>query len=235
MGSYFGEFVGSCLLIVFGNGVVANVLLNASKGKHGGWIVIAFGWAMGVFIAVYIAAPSSGAHLNPAVSLGLAMAGKFSWSQLPAYVAAQVSGAATGAMLVWAVYRDHFNQTDNKDEILACYCTAPAIYNPLQNLFVEAFATFVLIMGIFHLTASSQSLGSLDALPVALLVLGLGLSLGGPTGYAINPARDLGPRIAHFILPMKYKGSSEWHYAWVPVVGPLLGASAAIIFYLSYN
>ncbi|MDZ4704794.1 MAG: MIP/aquaporin family protein [Saprospiraceae bacterium] len=229
--SFLGELIGTAILILLGNGVVANVLLKDSKGNHGGWVVITLGWAMAVFVAVYVAAGSSGAHLNPAVTVALAIAGKFSWADVPVYVAAQLIGAMIGAMLVWMAYKKHYDATDDAGIIQATFCTAPAISNPFYNFLTEVIGTFVLIFGVLHIAAPQASLGALDALPVALLVLGIGLGLGGPTGYAINPARALGPRIIHALLPIKGKAGSNWKYSWVPVAGPLAGgALAALIF-----
>lgn len=231
MNILIGETLGSALLIVFGNGVVANVVLNKSKGHQGGWMVITMGWAMAVFIAVYCVAGYSGAHLNPAVSLALAIIGKLSWTLLPLYIGAQLLGCLIGGILVWAIYRDHFKVTEDAAGIQACFCTKPAIQNYSQNFITEALATLIFILGVLLLTKSDQGLGSLDALPVALLVLGIGLSLGGPTGYAINPARDLGPRIAHALLPITNKGSNDWPYAWVPIAVPLAGAIGGSLLY----
>lgn len=235
MSPFLAEFTGTALLILLGNGVVANVVLNKSKGNGGGWIVITFGWAIGVFVGVYVAAASSGAHLNPAVTIADAVKSG-DWSKAPVYLAAQFLGAMAGSLLMWLAYRSHFDESTDADLKQAVFCTAPAINNPLNNLITETIGTFVLIYGAFSISGAkmndtSFSLGALDALPVALLVLGIGLSLGGPTGYAINPARDLGPRIMHFILPIKNKGNSNWGYSWVPVVGPIIGAViAALVF-----
>lgn len=227
MNSFTGEIIGTFLLILFGNGVVANVLLEKSKGHLGGWIVISFGWAMAVFIGVFVASKASGAHLNPAVTFALAIIGKISWSDVPQYVAAQMIGAMLGSTAVWAAYKQHFTLTENIDAKRAVFCTAPAIRNGLANFVTEVIASFALVLAILFIIAPSNSLGALDALPVALLVLGIGLSLGGPTGYATNPARDLGPRIMHSILPLGKKGNSDWEYAWVPVAGPLVGGGVA--------
>lgn len=227
MTPFVAEIIGTALLIIFGDGVVANVLLTRSKGNGGGWIVITMGWAMGVFVAVYSVAGFSGAHLNPAVTIGLAVAGKFDWASVPVYITAQFIGAMLGAFIVWIAYRQHFNETKEQDLQLAVFCNAPAIKSPFNNLLTEIIGTFVLVFGVLLIIPPSNSLGALDALPVALLVLGIGLSLGGPTGYAINPARDLGPRIMHAILPIKGKGSSDWGYSWVPVLGPVLGGALA--------
>ncbi len=232
MTPFVAEIVGTAILILLGDGVVANVLLNKSKGNSAGWLVINMGWAMGVFVAVYSVAPFSGAHLNPAVTLALATVDKFSWADVPLYIGAQFIGAMLGALLVWIAYRQHFNETNDASLKLAVFCNAPAIRSPLDNIFTEIIGTFILIFGVLHIVSPSNSLGALDALPVALLVLGIGLSLGGPTGYAINPARDLGPRIMHAILPIRGKGSSDWSYSWVPVVAPIIGALLAAGFFL---
>jgi len=229
MNALLAEFIGTAFIILLGDGVVANVVLQKTKGHNGGLIVIAFGWAIAVFGAVYIAAPYSGAHLNPAVTIALAFAGKFEWSLVAPYMLAQLAGAFTGAVLVWITYRQHFTATDDADAKMAVFCTSPAIRNPFNNLVTEIIATFALILGVLYIVAPATSLGALDALPVALLVLGIGLSLGGPTGYAINPARDLGPRIAHFILPIAGKRDSDWSYSWIPVTGPIIGAILAAI------
>ena len=231
MTAFTGEIVGTAILIILGDGVVANVLLNKTNGFNSGWIVITTGWAMAVFTAVLVSAPSSGAHLNPAVTIALAFAGKFSWSLVPQYILAQMLGAMLGALIVWIAYKQHFEVTDDKDAKLAVFCTAPAIRNPVFNLLTEIIGTFVLASGALAMTKPATTLGTLDALPVALLILGIGLSLGGPTGYAINPARDLGPRIVHFILPIKNKRDSDWGYSWIPVVGPIIGALLAVYFF----
>lgn len=228
MSPFAGEFIGMALLFLMGGGVVANVVLNKTNGQNSGWIVITFGWAMGVFIGVYSAtALGSKGHLNPAVTIALAATGKFSTSLVSTYLLAQFAGAITGAVLVWLAYFKHFSETDNAELKKAIFCTAPSIRSPFHNLITEAIGTFVLMFGVLAFTPSMHTLGTLDALPVALLVLGIGLSLGGPTGYAINPARDLGPRIAHFILPIPGKRDSDWAYSWVPVAGPIVGALAA--------
>ncbi len=227
MSPFLGELSGTALLIILGEGVVANVILNKTKGNGGGWIVIAFGWAMAVYIGVFVAAPFSKAHLNPAVTLAFAFLGKLAWSKVPVYIAAQLLGAMAGSGLMWLTYRLHFNATTDPDTKMAAFCTSPAIRHMPSNLITEIIGTFVLIFGVLYIAAPANSLGALDALPVALLVLGIGLSLGGPTGYAINPARDLGPRIMHAILPIPGKRDSDWAYAWVPVVGPAIGALLA--------
>ena len=228
MSGFIGEFIGTALLITLGCGVVANVVLDKTKGQNGGWIVITFGWAMAVFLGVYASNSLGGSgHLNPAVTIALAIFSDFESEMILSYVAAQMLGAFAGAVITWLVYRQHFDATQDAGAKLAVFSTGPAIRNPLYNVITETVGTFVLVFGALAMSQPASSLGTLDALPVALLVLGIGLSLGGPTGYAINPARDLAPRIAHFILPMKNKGSSDWNYAWVPVVGPLIGALLA--------
>jgi glycerol uptake facilitator protein len=238
MSEFTSEFIGTMLVILLGTGVVANVVLKGTKGNSSGWMAITTGWALAVFVGVVFAAPYSGAHLNPAVTLGLALAGKFAWSKVGIYILAQVLGSFVGSILMWVVYRDHFNLTADAELQLAVFSTGPAIHNRVFNLLSEIVGTFVLIFVIFYFTdaelkgqKSPIGLGSLGALPVAFLVWAIGLSLGGTTGYAINPARDIGPRIAHSILPFKVKGSSQWKYAWIPVIGPLIGAAiAALVF-----
>jgi glycerol uptake facilitator protein len=232
MSPFFGEFIGTALLILLGDGVVANVVLNKTKGNNGGWIVITFGWAIAVFIAVFVSSHFSKAHLNPAITVAMAyLENNFSWSDVPVYIGGQLAGAMAGAFMVWLNYRLHFDATTDADAKLAVFCTGPAIRNPVTNLIAEITGTFVLVFGVLYIAAPSSSLGALDALPVALVVLGIGLSLGGTTGYAINPARDLGPRIMHFILPIQNKRDSDWSYAWIPVVGPLIGGLiAALVF-----
>jgi len=235
MNVYIAEFIGTALMICFGSGVVANVVLNQTKGNNGGWMVITAAWAFGVFIGVVVAGPYSGAHLNPAVSLGLAIAGKFDWALFPGYAASQVLGAMLGSALAWLTYKDHFDSTSDPALKFAPFATAPAIRNLPSNLFSEILGTLVLIMVILYSTEPSLlqdevvpiGLGSLGALPVAILVWGIGLALGGTTGYAINPARDLGPRIMHHLLPIQGKAKTDWGYAWVPILGPIIGASIA--------
>lgn len=238
------EFIGTALLVLLGNGVVANVVLPKTKGNGSGWIIITFGWAMAVFVAVWCAEPISGAHLNPTVTVGLAAVGKFAWEQAPGFIAAQLIGAIVGAALVFLFYHDHYAASDDPDAKLATFATAPAIRNLPSNFLSEAVGTFVLVFAVLLAVTPSIirsemvdpgapglkiGLGSLGALPVGLLVLSIGLSLGGTTGYAINPARDLGPRIAHALLPVPGKRDSDWGYALVPVVGPLVGAIAAVV------
>ncbi len=235
------EFVGTTLLVLFGDGVVANVVLARTKGNGGGWIVIATGWALAVFIGVFVSQASSGAHLNPAVTLAMAQAGKFAWSKVAGYLAAQMLGGIAGGVLVFLHYREHFEATADASAKLGCFCTAPNIRGIPQAFLCEVIGTFALVFPVFLMTDAkiklpvapggisevTIGLGTLGALPVGLLVFAIGLSLGGPTGYAINPARDLGPRIAHALLPIPGKRDSDWAYSWVPVVGPLAGAALA--------
>jgi glycerol uptake facilitator protein len=243
MKPFIAEFVGTALLVLLGNGVVANVLLPKTKGNNAGWIVITFGWGMAVFVAVWCVGPISDAHLNPAVTLGVTLAGLFEIGDAIQYVAAQLTGAIVGACLVYAFYHDHYAASDDPDAKLATFATAPAIRNPPRNLLSEIMGTTVLVLAgllsidpFLEVTAAEAAnqkigLGALGALPAGLLVFSIGLSLGGTTGYAINPARDLGPRIAHEFLPVPGKRDSDWDYAWIPVIGPLLGAVAAVILF----
>ncbi|MCF8224885.1 MAG: aquaporin family protein [Bacteroidales bacterium] len=245
MNELIAEFIGTFLLVLLGNGVVANVVLKGTKGNNSGWIVISWGWGLAVFIGVTVAGPVSGAHINPAVTLGLALSGLFSWSSVPLFILAQVMGAMGGALTVWLFYRDHFEVTKDNEGILACYSTVPAIPNRTNNFLSELIGTFVLVFVILYISEpildlpgvedAKIGLGTLGALPVALLVTAIGLSLGGTTGYAINPARDLGPRIMHAILPMKYKGSSRWDYSLIPVFGPFAGAVAAALLFIIHQ
>lgn len=232
MNAYIAEFIGTALLIVFGNGGVANVLLLKTKGHNAGWLTITMGWGLGVFVAVFCVAPFSGAHINPAVSVALAIAGRFEWALVPGYVLSQFAGGALGATLVWLFYIDHFKVSKIEAEKLAIFCTGPAIRNKMSNLFSEVFGTFVLVFGVLYIATPEVGLGALDALPVGLLVLVIGISLGGTTGYAINPARDLPPRLMHQLLPIPGKGDSDWGYSWIPVVGPILGGGLAAATYL---
>jgi len=238
MNEFTAELIGTMILILLGNGVVANVILKGTKGNSGGWIAITTGWALAVYVGVVIAGPYSGAHLNPAVTLSLAIAGKFAWSKVGLFILAQLIGSILGAVLVWLVYRDHFNTTNDANTEMAVFCTAPAIKNRVFNLLSEIVGTFVLVFVIFYFTNAEMGetktrigLGSLGALPVAFLVWSIGLSLGGTTGYAINPARDFGPRIAHAFLPLKEK-CSDWTYAWVPIIGPFIGGAIAAVLFL---
>ena len=229
---YIGEFFGTMMLLILGCGVVANVLLQQTKGHRSGWIVITFGWAMGTFVGVYTAVHLGGSgHLNPAITLAMAIFRDFDRLLVLPYIFAQMSGAIVGSSIVWAMYKQHFDVTEDPDHIRAVFCNTPAIRHTSYNLLTEILATFVLTFGALTLSPSTDALGTLNALPVALLVLGIGLSLGGPTGYAINPARDFGPRIAHFLLPIKTKGHSDWSYSWIPVAGPVAGAILAAFIY----
>ncbi len=235
MNAFFAEFFGTAMIIVFGGGVVANVLLNKTKGNNSGWIVITFGWAVGVFTGVLIAAPVSGAHLNPAVTIALTLAGKFSFSLLPMYICAQLLGSMFGAILVWLAYKKHFDATDDADLKLAVFCTSPNIRSYWYNVVTEVIGTYVLTLAVLYMAKPDVGLGSLNALPVSIVVLGLGLSLGGPTGYATNPARDLGPRLMHSILPIPFKRDSDWKYSWVPIVGPVIGAILSAAMYVFFG
>ena len=238
MSPFVAEFVGTTVLLLLGNGVVANVVLTDTKGHNSGWMVITTAWALAVYVGVVIAGPVSGAHLNPAVTLGLALAGKFAWALVPSYVLAQLLGGAFGAFLVWLLYKDHFDRTTEPGLKLAVFCTGPAIRNHTRNFINEVVGTLVLMLTIFYIAGAEMTathaaigLGSVGGLPVALLVWVIGLALGGTTGYAINPARDLAPRLMHALLPIKGKGGSEWGYAWIPVVGPLTGAALAALLF----
>lgn len=229
MTTTLAEFLGTLILILLGNGVVANVVLKQTKGHNSGWIVITAGWACAVAVAVYCTAAISGAHLNPAVTVGLASIGKFPWADVPAYIAAQMAGAAAGAVLVWLSYLPHWRATDDAGGKLAVFCTGPAIRHTVGNMVCEVIGTALLVLGVLavlapaNLPPESSFDKALAPALVGLIVLAIGLSLGGPTGYAINPARDLGPRLVHAILPIPGKGGSDWNYAWIPVVGPVLG------------
>lgn len=231
MSPFVSEFIGTAVIVTLGDGVVANVILHKTKGNNGGLIAITVGWMVAVFVGVFISAKASGAHLNPAVTIALACLHKFSWGLVPLYIIAQVTGAMAGALLVWAAYKKHFDETSDKDLVLAVFCTAPSIRSAAHNFISELIGTFIFMLAVFFIVSPSNSLGALDALPVALLVLGIGLSLGGPTGYAINPARDLGPRIVHALLPIRHKRDSDWSYSWIPVIAPITGGVLAAITY----
>jgi len=238
-----GEFVGTMLLIVLGDGVVANVLLAKSKGQGSGWIVITTGWAFAVFVAVAIVAGVSGAHINPAVTIGLAAVGAFPWSSVPGYLVAQMLGAFAGAVVVWLAYLPHWKETPDGELKRAVFCTAPAIRCAPANFACEVIGTFVLIFAVLAFKGAFEKplsgaaipldLGAMGAIPIALVVWSIGLSLGGPTGYAINPARDLGPRLAHAILPIPGKAGNDWAYAWIPVLAPIVGSLLAVGAYLA--
>ena len=244
MQTLLAEAVGTLLLVLLGDGVVANVVLNRTKGQNGGWIVITVGWGIAVATAVYAVGRISGAHLNPAVTIGLAAIGSFSWSEVPGYIAAQLVGGFVGGVLVWLAYLPHWGATQDPKAKLAVFSTGPAISNTIGNVIAEIIGTAVLLFGILAIAANAQTLSKpgdvdlsfvfsrgLQPLLVGVLVLGIGLSLGGPTGYAINPARDLAPRIVHAILPIPGKGDSDWGYAWIPVIAPIIGGVLGALAY----
>lgn len=230
MTPFLGEVFGTMILIIFGGGVVAGVVLKHSKAEASGWIVVTFGWAMGVAMAIYAVGQFSGAHINPAVTISLAVIGEFPWSRVPGYVLAQILGAFIGAVVVWLHYYPHWEKTESQAAKLAVFSTDPAIIHTPSNLMSEIIGTFVLVLGVLAIGANEFTQG-LNPLIIGLLILAIGLSLGGTTGYAINPARDLGPRLAHHLLPVAGKGGSNWKYAWVPIVGPLIGGVAGGLFY----
>ncbi|MED0702232.1 MULTISPECIES: MIP/aquaporin family protein [Aeribacillus] len=230
MSAFLGELIGTMILIVFGGGVVGGVVLKKSKAENSGWIVITMGWGLAVAMAAYAVGQFSGAHLNPAVTIGLAAIGSFPWSDVPTYIIAQMIGAFIGAVIVYLHYLPHWQATDDQGAKLAVFSTDPAIKNPAANLLSEVIGTFILLLGLLALGANKFAEG-MNPFIVGFLIVAIGLSLGGTTGYAINPARDLGPRIAHFILPIPGKGSSNWGYAWIPVVGPIIGGTYGALFY----
>ena len=237
MSKFSAELIGTMILIVLGDGVVANVVLSKSKGQNSGWIVITAGWALGVAVAVYLVNSISGAHLNPAVTVGLAAIGQIEWRIVPVYLTAQMVGAFLGGAIVWLAYLPHWEATADQGTKLAVFCTAPAIRKPALNLITEIVGTFVLVLGVLailspkNLVPNSGFDTGFAPFLVGILVWSIGLSLGGPTGYAINPARDLGPRLAHYLLPIAGKGHSDWTYAWVPIVGPVIGGVLGALFY----
>jgi glycerol uptake facilitator protein len=240
MQAYIAEFIGTMILIILGDGVVAGVLLRNSKAENSGWIVITFGWGMAVAVAVYCVFQFSGGYINPAVTIAAAVTGGLEWAVVPGYIIAQFLGAFVGAVIVWLAYLPHWPETEDAGLKLGVFCTAPAIYNTPANVVTEIIGTFMLVFGVFGIFAYSGEVGgsaaALNPLLVGLLVLGIGLSLGGPTGYAINPARDLGPRIAHAVLPIAGKGGSDWGYSWIPVVGPIIGGIiGAVLFTLLFG
>lgn len=237
MSAVLAELIGTMILILLGDGVVANVVLKQTKGNSSGWIVITAGWAFAVAVAVYCTIAISGAHLNPAVTLGMAVIGKFDWALVPGYIAAQVVGAFLGAVLVWLAYLPHWRATDDQGSKLGVFCTAPAIRHTAGNLICEIIGTAMLVLGVLAILSPANLLpgsgfdkGFAPAL-VGMLVWAIGLSLGGPTGYAINPARDFGPRIAHLLLPIPGKGGCDWGYAWIPIMGPVIGGIAGALLY----
>ena len=239
---YLFEFIGTLVLVLLGDGVCAATSLNYSKAKGAGWVVIALGWGLAVMMGVLIAGPVSGAHLNPAVTLGLAIAGVFSWKLVFGYIVAQMLGGFVGAVLVWVFYKDHYKATaDQPDTILGTFCTMPAISNPWRNVVCEVIATCVLVFVIlalgtngnaFVIGSTAASTGAIGSWPVTCLIMSIGMSLGGTTGYALNPARDLSPRCAHAVLPIDGKRDSGWSYSWIPVAGPMIGAVLAAALYL---
>ena len=246
MTSFLAELIGTMLLLLMGGGVVANVCLNKSKGHGAGWLAITTAWALGVFIGVVVAGPYSGAHLNPAVTIAFAIAGSFPWAQVVPYIVAQFIGAALGAFFVWLVYKDQFDATEDPATKLGVFCTAPEVRNTPINFITEVVGTFVLLIVCFYITGGEfylqevghsvpVGLGSVGAIPVSFTVWVIGLSLGGPTGYAINPARDLMPRCMHAILPIKNKGGNDWGYAWIPVVGPIVGGALAALMFIALS
>jgi glycerol uptake facilitator protein len=240
MTHFTAELIGTALLTLMGDGVVANVLLNKSKAQNAGWIVVATGWGLAVALAVYCVGSVSGGHLNPAVTLAMATIGKLGWAEVGTYILAQMLGAMIGATLVWLAYLPHWGETEDQSAKLGVFCTGPAIRSPGANLLTEAIGTFVLVLGVLAILTPKNLKPEhgfdtgLGPLLVGVLVLGIGISLGGPTGYAINPARDLGPRLAHSLLPIPGKGGSDWSYAWVPVVGPIIGGVLGALFYRTF-
>ncbi len=230
MSIYLAEFMGTLLLVLLGDGVVAGVVLKGVKSENAGWLPVTIGWGLAVTLAIYAVGNISGAHLNPAVTIAFAVKGDFPWSDVTGYIMAQMGGAFTGAMIVWLHYLPHWRRTEDPALKLAVFCTAPAVRNNFTNMISEVIATSVLVLGLLFIGANDFTQG-LNPLVVGLLIISIGLSLGGTTGFAINPARDLGPRIAHAILPISGKGSSDWRYAWIPVVGPLLGGMLGVYVY----
>ncbi len=243
MTELFGEFLGTFILILLGNGVVANVNLDKTHSKGAGWIVITAGWGMAVFAAVLISSDMSGAHLNPAVTFGLAFSGLFAWAKVLPFIIAQILGSMLGAFIVYLFFKNHFDITTGAGTKKSCFCTSPAIRNYRNNFFSEVIGTFVLVLAVLlialpqleyvSLGSTKAGMGSLGALPVSLIVFSIGMSLGGTTGYAINPARDFGPRVVHALLPLKSKDDSDWKYSWIPVLGPIAGAGLASLVYLA--
>lgn len=230
MTGFYGEFIGTLILVLLGDGVVANISLNKSKGQGSGWVAVALGWGFAVAVAVYVSGFMSGAHLNPAVTIGLAMAGMFPWASAASYIVAQMLGAMAGALLVWIHYYSHWKETEDSATILGVFSTAPAIRKTVPNLIGEVVGTAILIIGVMAMGPNELTSG-LGAIVVGIIITAIGFGLGGTTGYAINPARDLGPRIMHQILPIANKGTSDWSYSWIPVVGPLLGAVVGALLY----
>ncbi|MBC8876779.1 MAG: aquaporin family protein [Planctomycetes bacterium] len=244
MNCYVAEFIGTAILVLLGNGVVANVVLSKTKGNGAGWVAISAGWGFAVYVAVLCVGEVSGAHINPAVSIGLAVAGKFAWAKVAGYIAAQMAGGIFGAIVVYLFYKPHYDATDEPDLVLATFCTGPNIRALPFNFLCELVATFVLVYAVLLTTNPffdpdgvnvEVGLGSIGALRVGLIVFAIGLSLGGTTGYAINPARDLGPRIAHALLPIRGKRDSDWSYSPIPIIGPIVGGLLAAFLYLAFS
>ncbi|GGD28729.1 MIP/aquaporin family protein [Pontibacillus salipaludis] len=233
MTEFIGEMIGTMILIIFGGGVVGGVVLKGSKAEGTSWVLISFGWGLAVMLAVYAVGKVSGAHINPAVTLGFAMVGEFPWSKVPKYLSAQLIGAFIGAIVVFFHYLPHWKETEDKGAKLAVFSTDPAIRSPLSNFVSEIIGTFMLVMGLLFIGANDFTQGLNPAI-VGLLITAIGMSLGGTTGYAINPARDIGPRIAHYVLPIPGKGTSDWRYAWVPLFGPILGGIYGGLFYKAF-
>jgi len=237
MSPVLAELFGTAILIMLGDGVVANVVLHRSKGYGSGWIVIAAGWALAVTIAVYCVNAISGAHLNPAVSIALASIGAFDWAKVPMYIAAQIAGGFLGGVIVWLTYLPHWKATPDPEAKLAVFSTTPAIRQPSANLVAEIIGGFALVLALLavispvNFAPGSDLAKGFGPVLVGVIVMAIGLSLGGPTGYAINPARDLGPRIAHAVLPIAGKGSSDWGYAWIPIAGPIIGGVLGAMVY----
>lgn len=231
------ELIGTFILVLLGDGVVAGVTLNKTKGQGAGWVVITLAWGFAVMCGVFIAGPVSGAHLNPAVTLGLAIAGKFAWSGVCGYIIAQMIGGFLGAVAVYIYYKDHYDATEDADTKLGTFCTAPAIRTPWRNFFCEFLGTWLLVLIILAFSTAGETpeigMGSLGAFPVTCLIMAIGMSLGSTTGYAINPARDLAPRLAHAVLPIKGKRDSDWGYSWVPVCGPIVGGAVAALTFIA--
>lgn len=230
MNEFIAEAIGTGFIILFGCGVVAGSVLKESKSNDSGWIVISIAWAIGVTLGIYAAGQISGAHLNPAVTIALASIGEFEWSKVPLYISGQFLGAMVAATLVWLSYLPHWEATTDTDAKLGVFSTGPAIRHTMSNFITEFIATFILLFGLLSIGANKFTEG-LNPVVVGMLILGLGLSFGGPTGYAINPARDLGPRIMHALLPIKGKGHSDWAYAWIPIVAPILGGTLGALTY----
>ena len=230
MSAFLGELIGTALLLIFGGGVVAGVILKGTKAENSGWIVITSGWGLAVAIAIYAVGSISGAHLNPAVTISLACAGDFAWAQVPSYILGQLAGAFIGSVIVWFHYLPHWKETKDPGTQLAVFATGPAIHKTWANLLSEIIGTFILMFGLSAIGSNKFSDG-LNPLVIGGFIVAIGLSLGATTGYAINPARDLGPRIAHFLLPITGKGSSDWGYAWIPIVGPILGGALGTLLY----